>query len=252
MMLLGYCAGPHNRDWLECIKNAGFDYAEINLSALWEMAAEDREDLKEFLKGIALPCYAANCALPGGYSLVGGQLDRLEQYAGEAFAIAVEFGVGMLTVGSGGGRRIADGQSEGDALKNYTHAMALLGRLGKEHGIQVAIEPLNRQESDIVHSLQEGHLIAQTANVGVTADLYHMAQAGEGPEAFGEILPAHVHVCCRDRSVPQSADRPFIQSCLTALKDSSYHDMISVEAQVPEDFAKGAQEAYALIKEIVG
>ena len=250
-MLIGYCVSPYDRKQMEIIKNLGYDYAELGLAPLWEMAKEQREELKEFLAKIGLPCPLANCALPGGYSLVDGLPDRLEQYANEAFAIAKEFGVSLLTIGSGSGRQFAEGQSRENALENYITAMKLLKEIADKNGITIAVEPLNKQECDLIYTMAEGKMVADASGVGITADLYHMYLEGDRATTFNQSTPDHVHVCCRNRTVPQPSDREYIQQCLTALKRTGYGGALSVEAQVPEDFEAGAKVALDMIKDIL-
>ncbi len=107
-----------------------------------------------------------------------------------------------------------------------------------ERGIRLAIEPLNRFETDLVNTIEQGlELCALTGreNVGLLIDTFHMnieeKNIGDAVRLAGEKV-FHVQVSENDRGTPGSGHVPWSEF-FAALDDISYGGQIVVESFLP-------------------
>lgn len=107
-----------------------------------------------------------------------------------------------------------------------------------ERGVKLAIEPLNRFETDLVNTLAQGVELCELIdcpNVGLMIDSFHMnieeksigdAIRSAGPYVF------HVQVSENDRGTPGSGHVPW-DDLFSALSDIGYTGQIAVESFLP-------------------
>lgn len=103
-------------------------------------------------------------------------------------------------------------------------------------GILLLIEPVNRGESDYLHTLAHAAALCERVghgSLGITCDFYHMEKEEADPP--GAILAAgawirHVHVSEDPRTEPGSGTLDFAPG-FRALKDIGYRGMIELEAR---------------------
>jgi sugar phosphate isomerase/epimerase len=111
-----------------------------------------------------------------------------------------------------------------------------VGPLAQRDRFVFVVEPLNRAETNIINSVDEGAEIVRAVahpNVRLLADTFHMAREGEGPDAIrraGDLL-AHVHCAEKAERRPLGLGvgedhRPYFK----ALKDIGYAGRVSIEA----------------------
>jgi D-psicose/D-tagatose/L-ribulose 3-epimerase len=106
-------------------------------------------------------------------------------------------------------------------------------------GVKLAIEPLNRFETDLINTVDQGvRLIEEVgaSNVGLLLDTFHMnIEEKDIPAAIlraaGRIV--EFHACSSDRGTPGEDHLPWPQIA-AALKTASYHGPIVIEAFTPE------------------
>ncbi len=136
----------------------------------------------------------------------------------------------------------------GDALKECADAAA-----GK--GVRLVIEPLNRNESDLVNTTAEGmELIGRVGagNIGLLFDTFHAAI--EEPDIEQSIrLHAeriwHVHVADSNRWYPGAGQLDF-PAILRTLYSCGYRGYLSGEFLPKPDPATAAQSSIATLKKI--
>jgi len=110
-----------------------------------------------------------------------------------------------------------------------------------ERGVRLALEPLNRFETDMVNVAAQGlQLIADVGSphLGLHLDTFHMhleekdsAEAIRRAAAAGRLF--HVHACENDRGVPGSGQVHW-QEIATALRDVGYDGAVVIESFTPE------------------
>ena len=108
-----------------------------------------------------------------------------------------------------------------------------------ERSVKLAIEPLNRFETDLVNTVDQGlRLIADVGaeNVGLLLDTFHMnIEEKDIPSAIrradGHIV--EFHACSSDRGTPGEDHLPW-NAIADALRDARYEGPVVIEAFTPE------------------
>jgi D-psicose/D-tagatose/L-ribulose 3-epimerase len=106
-------------------------------------------------------------------------------------------------------------------------------------GIKLAIEPLNRFETDLINTVDQGiELVTQIGykNVGLLLDTFHMnieeKDTARAIERAGEKV-FHFHSCSNDRGTPGEGQINW-QKISTALKKIRYRGPVVIESFTPE------------------
>jgi len=108
-----------------------------------------------------------------------------------------------------------------------------------ERSVKLAIEPLNRFETDLVNTVDQGlELIADVGaeNVGLLLDTFHMnIEEKDIPSAVRRAGRRIVefHACSSDRGTPGEDDLPW-RVIADALRDVGYEGPVVIEAFTPE------------------
>jgi sugar phosphate isomerase/epimerase len=255
---LGVCTSIGNAF---AVKSAGGDYVEESVQGFLipdRPASEFREKVRA-AAGSPLPVPACNSFLPGSLKSVGpdARPDEIAAYAGTAFRRAAEIGVTTVVFGSSGSRSIPDGFDRTEARLQFVGLLRRLGPLAAAHGVVVAIEPLNRDETNFINTVAEGAAIVREAghpNIRLLADIYHMLRENEGPEALVEAGPLlrHVHIAEKDRRTPPGTAGDDFTPYLQALRRSGYSGDISIECRWDDLAAELPAALKALRDEIAG
>jgi len=222
------------------MKAAGYDFLEGNVGSLCVPDKSDAEFGKSLaqLKGLALPVLAGHGFLPNNLKVVGPQADHdvAAEYAGTALRRAGAANIRTLVFGSGGARQIPDGFDPAQAREQFIAFGKRIAPVAAKAGVLLVLEPLNRKECNFINSLTEGaDLITAIAHPAfqLHADLYHMLQEDEGPEAIIKTgaLINHVHIAQRGTRLaplPGGTDfRPYFK----ALKETGYRHKLSLECK---------------------
>jgi sugar phosphate isomerase/epimerase len=122
---------------------------------------------------------------------------------------AVPLGTEVLILGSGPSRRLPAAFPRDEAADQFREVARAAAEIAASHGLAVALEPMNRTESDILHTLVEAVEWAAAIDhpaLGVSVDAYHMHMEGE---PFRDLVLArdrllHVQVADFGRSFPGS------------------------------------------------
>jgi sugar phosphate isomerase/epimerase len=178
---LGWCA-PHKD--ADLIKQAGFDYIEYPLAA---QGLEDRETFaasKKALAALPLPGAACNYFMPQDMRVVGPDVDaeRVKSYLARAADLMGSAGTRSCVFGSGWARNIHEGWARDRAEAQFLQTLDWCADALRGSGVTLAIEPLNRKESNFINSVAEGAHFARQVNrpeIRVLADFFHMDEEGE-------------------------------------------------------------------------
>ncbi len=235
-MLFGICGGPETGP---LARAAGYDYLEINVAAHLQGEASDEvfAPILAQIQQAGLPCLAANVFVPGHLKITGPTVDfpRLTRYLETVCRRAEQAGVRTIVFGSGGARRIPEDFDRSKAYAQLVEFGRKAATLAELHGITLAVEPLNRGETNVINSVAEGLQYARDVNqpgMRVLVDAYHWVKENE-PAA--DIVAAggwleHSHIATYAGRMPPGGEAcdfaPFVQ----ALKQAGYAKRISVEA----------------------
>jgi len=148
------------------------------------------------------------------------------------------------------------GQSHDRSVAYFREAMQACGEAASGSGVRFAIEPLNRYETDLIHSVDEGlSFLDQVGmdNVGLLLDTFHMNIEERSLEssirACGERI-FHFHVADSNRWFPGAGHLDFA-SIVATLREIGYKGWISGEFMPKPDASSAAQRAIAHMAPLV-
>ncbi len=214
-MRFGVCCGFEMAELLEKI---GFDYIEGNVTVISSMDDGEFNAVAEKMDSLKIRCEASCCLFPGELKVVGPDADmgKIADYLDKAFARLERLGVESVVFGSGGARRVPEGFDRARAWHQLVQVGRLLSEKAGEHGLKIALEPLNRGETNIINSQREGlALVADVdrPNFRILTDLYHVYLEKDTREdvAACKGLLQHCHVV-----------NPIGRLCMNADDDAPY------------------------------
>jgi sugar phosphate isomerase/epimerase len=237
---------------------AGFDYIELPARALdpegkHELALRKiSRTLQKSYRAIKVEVFSG--LLPGDLVVVGPDVDqeRLRRYLHQSFTAMWALGGVLVVLGIGASRRIPDGFPRERAEMQFAEALRLIEEEGDRNGLDLALDPLNRTETNLLTTLDESRRFLAEHNVvevKLLADIYHLTVEDESLEVIEDCGPliAHVHVADSERLPPGRGDFDF-GPFFTTLRKIGYDTRISIKCDWG-DFASEAAPALAYIKE---
>lgn len=236
---------------------AGFDYLECPLVSLLPEADEATfAPVLATFEAAPLPIRAFNIFLPGELKVVGPTVDwpRVERYVRTALKRARQVGAETVVFGSGTARQIPTGFAREAALDQLVRFLQMVAAAAEVNGLIIAIEPLNRKESNVINSVAEAVVLAervQRPSIRVLADFYHM---DEEHEALSEISRwqewlAHIHVADTGRFAPGTGDYPYADFA-RELQRAAYRGKVSMECRW-QDFDAEAEPAVKFLRHVL-
>lgn len=241
--------GPEQFRLLPAIQAAGFDGIEIPLFDPHDVPARAiRDELKRF----GLACTAVSI-IPSGLSLASLDAavrvkarEQVEQCVHVAAELGVEVLAGPLYSPVGfftGSRRTTD------EWKYAVEAWRGIAECVDEHGVQIAIEPLNRFETYFLNTIADAVAFCDAIghpNVGLLLDTFH---ANIEEKTIGAAVRSaarhlkHIHTCENDRGTPGSGHVDW-REFFAAVGDTGYNGWMTIESF---GFSLGAVSAAASI-----
>jgi sugar phosphate isomerase/epimerase len=234
-MKIGWCAELREAALLQRL---GFDFIELPLAAF---GLEDRARIdiaKAAVAAAPLPTAAFNQFFPRGLRLVGKEIDadRVRNYLAAAAEVLHHARAKVVVLGSASSRHVPDGFDQVQAEDQFLRALSWCADALKGSGTLVAIEPLNRRESNFINSVTEGVHFAQRINrpeIRVLADFYHMDQENEPLDVLRDCAPwlAHIHLADTGRRQPGSGSYDY-DRFMGLLKEIGYLGAMSSECHL--------------------
>ena len=147
------------------------------------------------------------------------------------------------------------GQTHRQSMSYLVEAIRECAAVAAETGVRFALEPMNRYETDLIHTVAEGlDLIDMVAaeNFGLLLDTFHMNI--EEPDIEGSIRACddrifHVHVADSNRRHPGAGHLDF-SSILAALEEVGYDGFISGEYMPIPDPETAAKRGIAFLRDL--
>jgi D-psicose/D-tagatose/L-ribulose 3-epimerase len=239
-VLVGYCVGLKG---LETAKAAGFDYVELGVSEIAALSDADFDAALERVKQVGIPTPNANLFLPSSIRLTGPQATDPEQqmaYVKKAFARLNRLGVKIVCFGSGGARRVPEGFPKEEAFQQLVAFGKRIAPEARANDITVVIEPLRRQETNIINTTAEGFELVKAVsdpNFELLIDFYHLASEKEDPAIIFQVREhiRHLHMANpQGRVFPLKWDEFDYAPFFANLRRIGYAGRISVEASSPD------------------
>jgi len=141
-------------------------------------------------------------------------------------------------VGSGGARSVPADFPLDIAKNQIIDFLKLTGEYAAKYNMKIAIENLNRSESNIINTVEEELEYVEKCNmpnVGVLADFYHMRLENESFEILKKVNDKlfHTHIAnSHGRVYPVDINEDDYISFLSALSSINYNGRISIEAKL--------------------
>ena len=149
--------------------------------------------------------------------------------------------------------RIREGFSRKDTEGWFAESLFECEKVAKEFGVTLALEPLNRYETNFINTLDEGiNFIKKNRfeNVKILADTFHMnieeVCITEAVIAAGDYL-AHVHFADSNRCAPGDGHLDF-RGIVDALTKMKYKGFIAMEILPKPDPVTAANRALNYLK----
>jgi sugar phosphate isomerase/epimerase len=225
-------------DQVEALAHAGGEYVELFLTkTVTNLLPDEFDELRRSAETWSIKPKAFSGMMPVDLKLTGVEVDVKAQDAYLRFMfdrVAQLCDTDAVVVfGSGGARSIPEAFIRERALDQLEHFLRRAANLARQRGITLALEPLNRRESNVFNSLAEsGHFIRQRGldDVVLLADLYHIMEANEPMsviDEFGDLI-RHVHIADSDRGAPGTGHYP-LNEFFSHLHQIEYQGKCSIE-----------------------
>jgi sugar phosphate isomerase/epimerase len=231
---VGYCTSIKN---VEAAKAAGFDYVEVSATEVAGLSDADFDAALARVKQVGMPTPAANLFVPQTIKVVGPETNVEAQTAHvkKVMSRLSKLGVEVLVFGSGGARRIPEGFSRDESWKQLVDFSRRAAEEAKPYNITVTIEPLRKQETNIINSAGEGFELVKAVNhpnFQLMIDFYHLASEQEDPAIVVKAKDhlRHLHVANpQGRVFPQKWEEYNYAPFFANLKAIGYDKRISME-----------------------
>jgi D-psicose/D-tagatose/L-ribulose 3-epimerase len=250
---IGYCTSLKN---IEVAKAAGFDYVELATTEVAALSDDDFAAAVATLGSVGLSTPVSNLFLPATLKVTGPQIDTAAQgtYVNKALDRVARLGVRIVVFGSGGARRVPDGFGRDAAFDQLVDFGRRIAPFARARGITVAVEPLRREETNIVTSAAEGLRLVEAVGdpaFQLMVDFFHLASEHENPDIIVRAREhvRHVHMANPNGRVFPLAWNEFeYEPFFAALGRIGYGGRISIEAST-KDLATEAPQSIALLRQ---
>jgi sugar phosphate isomerase/epimerase len=237
-MQYGVCIGP---DQAALAGRLGYEFFEMTVGGLLKPTdAEDafRAVLAE-VRRAPIPCPVVNCFVPGNLPIVGPNVDlaALERHVRTVCRRGREAGLDTIVFGSGGARRIPEGFDRAQAGQQLIAFGKLAAAIAHEHGITLAVEPLNKKECNVLVAVQESADYVRAVNhpgCMLLVDGYHWALDHDAAAAIVANGPLfrHTHIATVPARLCPGAEPCDLAPFFTALRQAKYQGRLSIEAKI--------------------
>ena len=253
-MRYGLCADIRN---VREVEEAGFDFIDgkLNQIALWN--EEEFRNAFGLMESSSLKMECCALLFPKNMAVIGPSYDekQMKDYLDTAFSRMDALGCNLVVFGSGKSRFVPEGMRWQDAYRQLVQVTKTVGTMAAGHGIRVAIEPLNRSETNLVNSLAEGAALqadVDLPNVGLLADAYHMWQENEDMQRIRICAPfMHIHVAVKGSRAYPVEPTDELKEFFSLLKKAGYDGTMSIEGK-SSDWKADSVKALETMRALAG
>lgn len=233
---LGVCGKPEDPPKIE---QYGFDYLEPSGSGVANMTETAFNAFRDQLKASHTYCQSVITLISNPKLKVVGpdvDLDAVASYLDSTLDRCKLLGCSLAVWGSAGSRRVPEGYSRDTAWEQIKTYLKRAGEIAHSKGLVIAIEPLRKQESNIINTGAEALRLVQEVNhpgVKMIIDYFHMRIENEDPEIVRTAKDSIVHMHFANptgRRWPHSPDEdPVYAKFFEIVKQINYVGGISIE-----------------------
>jgi sugar phosphate isomerase/epimerase len=174
--------------------------------------------------------------MPAHLKITGPDVDpdALARYVTVACERAQRVGIETIVFGAGGSRAIPGGFDQQRAQEQLLDFGRLLGDVAGRHGVTIAIEPLNKRETNVWNRTRDCADYVRQVNhphVRLLVDAYHWALEQDSAAdvvAAGPLL-RHTHIATYRTRLAPGAEACDFGPFFRALKDGGYDGRMSIE-----------------------
>ncbi|KAA6440991.1 sugar phosphate isomerase/epimerase [Dyadobacter flavalbus] len=252
---LGVFAAYEKADFL---RESGCSYIEESVTGFLIPDNGDTQYAKnlEQLRSENFPIRSYVILLPGSLKTLGPDANHeaILQRTELVLKRAKECSSQYVVFGSGGSRIIPEGYDRDKAKAQHIELTRKMAPLAEKYGVTIAVEPLNRGETNFINSLAEGVEIVEAVKspkVKLLCDIYHMLKEDEPPAEivkYGKHI-VHCHIAEKENRTPPGVKGDDFRPYLNALKKINYKGGLSIECFVYNDFEKEARRGIQVLKQ---
>jgi len=149
-----------------------------------------------------------------------------------------------------------EGQSHEQSMQYLVEALQECASEAATHNVQYALEPLNRYETDLIHTVAEGQDLIESVgaqNFGLLLDTFHMnieeASIEDSIRSCGDRI-FHFHVADSNRWYPGAGHMDFA-SMLSTLSSTGYQGYVSGEFMPKPDSDTAAEMSIKYLRQLL-
>jgi sugar phosphate isomerase/epimerase len=239
------------------LKESGCTYIEESVAGFLIPADGDEQYEKNLqkLKHDNFPIKSYVILLPAALKTLGPDANHeaILQRTDLVLKRAKECGSQYIVFGSGGSRMIPEGFDRDKAKAQHIELTRKMAPLAEKYGVTIAVEPLNRGETNFINSLAEGVEIVdavKSPRVKLLCDIYHMLKEDEPATEivkYGKHI-VHCHIAEKENRTPPGVKGDDFRPYLGALKKINYKGGLSIECFVYNDFDAEAKKGIEVLK----
>ena len=249
---IGVCSAPAN---LEKAAQYGLDYLEPSGAAIAAMDDGAFNRFKQRVLVLPIRCESFNTFITRlrvvGQEVHSGELD---EYVETTLERCRQLGGKIAVWGSSKSRNVPEGFPRAQAWEQIRSFLRRAGAIARRKDMVMAIEPLRRQESNILNTGAETlRMVCEVnhPNVRMIIDFYHLREENENPEIIWTARKQIVHFHFANphgRLWPQNpSEDPEYAAFFRQVKRIHFRGGISIEAR--GSFEKDAAGSLAFFRQ---
>ena len=218
----------------------GYDAVEITaaLHTPVDSTAERRREVRGWIRNAGIACSGLHYIFDGSLRLLSQDPEMMKKsifYLNKVIDLASDFEAPTVIVGSGGITRSFDPEwAREKSVDCMAEVIYTAANQAQEKGVILAIEAINRYETNFLNTMQEASEFALRVNhpnVCTMADTYHMnieeVNPAESVRKYGHLLQ-NLHLADSNRYAPGDGHFDFMP-VLQALRDIEFDKYCSYE-----------------------
>jgi D-psicose/D-tagatose/L-ribulose 3-epimerase len=219
----------------------GFDYIEPAAADIAGMSEDKFRQYADEVLSSPIRCDAFNSFIRQPELVVLGNAvptAALKDYMESCLTRCRKLGASIVVWGSAGSRKVPDGFSPERARQQIAEFLQVAGDIARRYEIVIAIEPLRRQESNILNSGAESLEMVRMVkhpNVRMIIDYYHLREENEDPRIVETAQYELVHLHFANpmgRVWPHDlSEDTYYEPFFRYLKNVGYAGRISIEGR---------------------
>ena len=261
-MRYGFCHGFFTQsetkvdyDFIKMIKEAGFDFVEVQATIIESLTDEEFEEFAAFLEELDLDCDCSSSLFPRTIRVTGKDIDEdsINNFLEKTFSRLKRLGAKKVVLGSAPSRALDDETSEDEGYEQIAKVCReLVVPACEKYDITVVIEPLGATACNFINTLPDGMKVVNAVNhprIELLCDTVHMTLNEDDPDdvvKFKDNLK-HVHIAELNRMLPEDDYSVLTKKVIENLVKTCYEGTISFESRIGEGVSS-MKKALALLK----